>query len=109
MKMVGRRAYARCRKLSSGAPADRRWVDRAGEAREEDHPMEVSARNQLPGKVTALALGTVMAEVTIDIGDGKTIVAAITRSSAEQLGLGRREGAEVVAVIKATEVMVGKR
>ena len=69
--------------------------------------MEVSARNQLPGKVTALALGTVMAEVTIDIGDGKTIVAAITRSSAEQLGL--REGTEVVAIIKATEVMVGKR
>ena len=69
--------------------------------------MEVSARNQLPGKVTALVLGTVMAEVTIDIGDGKTIVAAITRSSAEQLGL--REGSEVVAIIKATEVMVGKR
>ena len=69
--------------------------------------VELSARNQLPGKVTEVTLGTVMAEVSIDIGDGKTIVAAITRSSAENLGL--REGSEVVAVIKATEVMVAKR
>ena len=69
--------------------------------------MEVSARNQLPGKVTALTLGAVMAEVTIDIGDGKSIVAAITRASAERLGLA--EGQEVVAVIKATDIMVGTR
>ena len=69
--------------------------------------MELSARNQLPGRVTKLVLGTVMAEVTIDIGDGKMLVAAITRGSAEQLGL--REGAEVVAVIKATDVMIGNR
>jgi molybdate transport system regulatory protein len=69
--------------------------------------MELSARNQLPGTVTALTLGTVMAEVTIDIGGGQTIVAAVTRHAVEQLGL--REGSPVVAVIKATEVMIGTR
>lgn len=69
--------------------------------------MEITARNQLPGRIAKLTMGTVMAEVTIDLGDGKTVVAAVTRGSAEQLGLA--EGQEVVAVIKATEVMVGKR
>lgn len=69
--------------------------------------MELSARNQLPGTVQAITLGNVMAEVTIDIGDGKTIVAAVTRGSVEQLGL--RQGSPVVAVIKATEVMIGTR
>jgi molybdopterin-binding protein len=67
--------------------------------------MRLSARNQLPGRVTAVRLGTVMAEVTIDI-DGHTLVAAITRGSAEHLEL--REGDRVTAVIKATEVLVGK-
>ena len=69
--------------------------------------MEVSARNQIPGKVKNIVLGGVMAEVTVDIGDGKEIVAAVTRASVERLGL--TEGADVVAVIKATEVMIGKR
>ena len=37
--------------------------------------MELSARNQLPGRVAAIKFGEVMAEVVVDIGDGKTIVA----------------------------------
>jgi molybdopterin-binding protein len=67
--------------------------------------MRLSARNQLPGRVTALRLGTVMAEVTIDIG-GQSIVAAITRGAVDHLAL--REGDTVTAVIKATEILVGK-
>jgi molybdopterin-binding protein len=67
--------------------------------------MRLSARNQLPGRVTAVRLGAVMAQVSIDIG-GHTLVAAITRDSAEALGL--REGDRVTAVIKSTEIMVGK-
>ena len=69
--------------------------------------MELSARNQLPGKVLAITLGEVMADVTIDIGSGLTVVAAITRDSVERMGL--TEGDEVMAIIKATEVMVGKQ
>ena len=67
--------------------------------------MRLSARNQLPGRVTAVRLGAVMAEISIDLG-GPKVVAAITRQSAESLGL--REGDQVMAVIKATENMVAK-
>jgi molybdopterin-binding protein len=45
-----------------------------------------------------------MAEVQMRLPDGQELVAAITRSSAEHLGL--KEGDEVTAIIKATEIMV---
>lgn len=67
--------------------------------------MELSTRNQLAGTVTDVKLGGIMAEVTVDIG-GQTIVAAITRASAEQLALAK--GDAVTVLIKATEVMLGK-
>ena len=67
--------------------------------------MELSARNQLRGTVKSVELGTVMAEVLVDVG-GQEIASAITRASAERLGLA--EGDAVVAIVKATEVMLGK-
>jgi molybdopterin-binding protein len=67
--------------------------------------MELSARNQLAGKVKSLSIGTIMAEVTVDVG-GHDIVAAITRSSVERLALA--EGDDVTVVIKATEVMLAR-
>jgi molybdopterin-binding protein len=73
---------------------------------EEGREVEISARNQLRGKVTALAFGGVMAEVRLEVG-GQELVAVITRSSTERLGI--KVGDEVVAIIKATEVMVGKK
>jgi molybdate transport system regulatory protein len=66
--------------------------------------LQTSARNQFKGKVTSLKLGGVMADVTIDIGNGQTMSAVITRESAERLGLA--EGKEVIAMVKATEVIV---
>ena len=66
--------------------------------------MGISARNQLRGTVTDLVLGAVMAEVSVDIGGGNVVVAAITRASAESLGI--EVGKEVVAVVKATDVMI---
>jgi molybdopterin-binding protein len=63
----------------------------------------LSARNQLQGTVRSVKLGTIMAEVVVDVG-GNEIVAAITRGSAE--GLGLSEGSAVTVVIKATEVML---
>jgi molybdopterin-binding protein len=68
--------------------------------------MQISARNQLRGRITAVRLGAVMAEVTVDVGGGNSLVSTITKASAESMDL--REGQEVVAVIKATEVMIGK-
>ena len=65
----------------------------------------LSARNQLKGKIKSVKLGNVMAEVVVDVG-GMEIVSAITRVSAESLGL--KEGDTVRAVIKSTEVMIDK-
>jgi molybdopterin-binding protein len=66
--------------------------------------MQLSARNQLNGTVRSVELGAVMAEVTVDV-NGQQIVSAITRSSAERLGL--TEGQPVTVIIKATEVLLG--
>ena len=68
--------------------------------------METSARNQIDATVTSVTLGAVMAEVVMNVG-GVAIVAAITKDSAERLNLAA--GESVVAVIKATDVMVGRR
>lgn len=64
-----------------------------------------SARNQLPATVKSVKLGNVMAEVVMSLGDVE-LVAAITRGSAEQLGL--KAGDPVKAVIKATEILIDK-
>jgi molybdopterin-binding protein len=68
--------------------------------------MELSARNQLKGKVKSVKLGNVMAEVVVEISTGEEIVSAITRNSAESLSL--KVGDEVVAIINSTEVIIGK-
>ena len=78
-----------------------------------DHPptfgyasvMELSARNQIRGKVKRVATDGVMAEIVIDIG-GPEIVSTITKTSADRLKL--KAGDTVLAVIKASDVMVGK-
>jgi molybdopterin-binding protein len=67
--------------------------------------MEISARNCFKGTVKALSVGVVNTEVTIEIAPGLEVVAVITKSSAERLGLA--EGKEAYALIKASEVMVG--
>ncbi len=65
----------------------------------------LSARNQLKGTVRSVNLGQVMAEVVIAVG-GNEVVSLISRASAENMKL--KVGDQVTAVIKATEVMVGK-
>lgn len=68
--------------------------------------MRLSARNQLDGVVVSVEHGAVMSTVVIRLNGGQEVVAAITKDSAE--GLGLAAGDAVTAVIKATEVMVGK-
>jgi molybdopterin-binding protein len=65
----------------------------------------LSARNQFPVTVKSVKLGNVMAEVIMTMGNVE-IVAAITRTSAEQLNL--KAGDAVKAVIKSTEVLIDK-
>ena len=68
--------------------------------------MKLSARNQLKGKVTSVELGAVMANIKIEITEPGVVTAAITKESAENLDL--KEGDDVAALIKSTEVIVGK-
>ena len=68
--------------------------------------MELSARNQLKGKVTGVELGAVMANIKIEVADPNVITAVFTKESAERLGL--KEGDDVTALIKSTEVIIGK-
>ena len=49
--------------------------------------MQLSARNQLKGKVTGVDLGAVMANIKIEVSEPNTITAVITKESAEKLGL----------------------
>lgn len=67
--------------------------------------MRISARNQIPGKVSSVTKGaTTTAHVKIDIG-GTTITASITNEAVDELGL--KTGSAVKAIIKASDVMVG--
>jgi molybdopterin-binding protein len=67
--------------------------------------VQISARSQLTGRVLSTNLGSIMAEVVVEVGTSD-IVAAITRSSVETLGL--KEGDTVRVIIKSTKVMIAK-
>ncbi len=67
--------------------------------------MELSARNQLKGKVKSVQIGAIMAEVVVDVA-GTDVVAEISKGSAERLKL--QKGDLVTAIVKATSVMLGK-
>ena len=63
----------------------------------------ISGRNKLPGTITELRYEGLLVQVTIDV-KGHKITSIITSDSARALGL--KEGVQVYALIKATEVMV---
>jgi molybdopterin-binding protein len=65
----------------------------------------LSARNKLKGTVKSMQVGQVMAEVIISVGELE-VVSLISRNSARKLQL--KVGDEVTALIKSTEVMIGK-
>ncbi|MGA8574247.1 MAG: TOBE domain-containing protein [Candidatus Cybelea sp.] len=67
--------------------------------------MQISARNQIRGRVKDLSIGTVMSEIEVEV-EAATVTAAITALSAERLGL--KKGDAVTVIFKATDVMVGK-
>ncbi|VVT08195.1 putative molybdenum-pterin-binding protein [Sphingomonas sp. EC-HK361] len=68
--------------------------------------MKLSARNQLPGRVTTITPGAVNATVKVDIGGGMTVTASITGEAIADLALA--EGDSVTVVIKASDVLIGK-
>ena len=67
---------------------------------------KLSARNQLKGKIVQVTKGQTTAHVRIDIGGGSVITSAITNEAVDDLGL--KVGDEAWAVVKASDVMIGK-
>jgi molybdopterin-binding protein len=65
--------------------------------------MQLSARNQIRARVTSINSGEATANVVLDAG-GIRLVASITVEAAQELGLA--EGKEVIAVVKASDVIV---
>jgi molybdopterin-binding protein len=68
--------------------------------------MKLSARNQIKGTVVEVTKGQTTAHVRIDIGNGITLTSSITNEAVDELGL--KKGDSALAVIKASDVMVGK-
>jgi molybdopterin-binding protein len=65
--------------------------------------MKLSARNQIPARVTAITQGEATANVELDAA-GTRLVASITIEAARELGL--QEGAQVTAIVKASDVIL---
>lgn len=68
--------------------------------------MKISARNQLKGTVVDVKRGQTTAHVRIDLSGGSHITSSITNEAVDELGL--KPGDSVTAIIKASDVMVGK-
>lgn len=68
--------------------------------------MRISARNVLKGKIVAVVKGATTSHVRLDIGGGTVIMASITNEAVEELKLAA--GNDAYAVIKASDVMVGR-
>jgi len=67
-------------------------------------PAKVSARNQLHGEIRSVVAGGVNSEVTLALDDGDLLVAIVTTSSVNALGLA--PGVKAAALIKASDVIV---
>ena len=68
--------------------------------------MKLSARNALKGKIEAINRGVVTTTVKIKIGGDNHVTSSITNEAADDLAL--KVGDDVTAVIKSSDVIVGK-
>jgi molybdopterin-binding protein len=68
--------------------------------------MKLSARNQLKGKILEVKKGATTSHVRVEIGAGVVVLASITNEAVDELGL--KPGDQAWAVIKASDVMIGK-
>jgi molybdopterin-binding protein len=75
------------------------------EANEEVNGVKLSARNVLKGKVKSIQHGAVNSEIIVQLPSGIEIVSIITKTAAQNLQL--KEGKDVYAIIKATNVILG--
>ena len=71
-----------------------------------ENVVKLSARNSLKGRVVEVTKGQTTAHVRLDVGNGNVVTASITNEAVDELKLA--PGDEAYAVIKASDVMVGK-
>jgi molybdate transport system regulatory protein len=69
-----------------------------------DPTLRISARNQLWGTVSRIVNGPVNAEVTLDLGAGRSATAVVTQESVASLGLA--EGVRACAAFKVSSVIL---
>jgi molybdopterin-binding protein len=67
--------------------------------------MKLSARNQLKGTIVKVEEGLITSKVVIDLGNGNSISAIISKDAIADLEL--QPGKAAIAVIKSTEVIIG--
>jgi len=67
--------------------------------------LRLSARNKLEGTIEELKTGVVNSEIVVKLKNGEHIVAMITKESTENMDL--KVGSKVLAIIKASNVMIG--
>ncbi len=65
--------------------------------------MKLSARNQIPARVVRVTAGEAIANVELEAA-GTRLVASVTVEAVRELGL--QEGAEVTAIVKASDVLL---
>ena len=68
--------------------------------------MKLSARNVLKGKVIAVTKGVTTSNIKIALGNGIVITSSITVEATKDLKL--KKGDDAYAIIKASEVIIGK-
>jgi molybdopterin-binding protein len=68
--------------------------------------MRISARNVIKGRIVEVVKGATTAHVKLDVGGGTVITASITNEAVEELRLAT--GDTAYAVVKASDVMIGK-
>ncbi|NNM57794.1 molybdopterin-binding protein [Acidocella sp.] len=68
--------------------------------------MKLSARNIIPGKIVSITKGATTSHIKIEIAPGQMVTSSITNESVEDLALAI--GDEVSAIIKSSDVIIGK-
>jgi len=68
--------------------------------------MKLSARNAFHGKIEQVHKGVTTTIVKVDIGNGVIATSSITNEAADELDL--KPGDAVTAIIKSSDVIIGK-
>ena len=93
------------KELSLVAGKEATAIVKATEVMMANGKLNISARNQLTGTVSAIEEGAVNAIVKLDVAEGVAISSTISLEAVKELGLA--VGKEATAIIKATSVMIG--